>query len=223
MLNLFCGYDEREQIGFHVFTSSVIRRSTVPVALTPISNLSFKCGSNKFTVSRFAIPALMNFTGRAIFMDGSDMLMVSDIALYKKTLDDMTDAVAVVKHQYETKHSRKYIGTDMECRNEDYERKNWASMMMINCEHPSWRQMTMERIAEEKVIDLLQLKFLKDEEIAELDQSYNLLIDEDQDVGGAKLLHWTAGIPWFESYRTARGSEHWWREYKNAIYNKSIS
>jgi hypothetical protein len=213
MLNLFCGYDDREAIGYHVFCSSVISQSSVPVAFIPLSNLSFKCGSNKFTVSRFAIPALMNFTGKAIFMDASDMLMLKDIALYEKELNNLDVAVAVVKHQYKTRNSIKYIGTNMECENKDYERKNWASMMLIDCEHPAWKQMTIQKIANENVLDLLQFKFLCDFEIAELDQSFNVLADENQDMDGAKLLHWTAGIPYFDFYKNARGAEHWWAEH----------
>jgi len=213
MLNLFCGYDDREAIGYHVFCSSVISQSSVPVAFIPLSNLSFKCGSNKFTVSRFAIPALMNFTGKAIFMDASDMLMLKDIALYEKELNNLDAPVAVVKHQYKTSNSIKYIGTQMECENKDYERKNWASMMLINCEHPAWKQMTIQKIANENVLDLLQFKFLCDFEIAELDQSFNVLADENQDMDGAKLLHWTAGIPHFDFYKNARGAEHWWAEH----------
>jgi hypothetical protein len=212
MLNLFCGYDDREAVGYHVFCSSVISRSSIPVAFIPLSNLSFKCGSNKFTVSRFAIPALMNFTGKAIFMDASDMLMLKDISLYKKELDNLDAPVAVVKHEYKTINPVKYIGTEMECSNRDYDRKNWASMMLINCEHPAWRQMTMQKIADENILDLLQFKFLCDFEIASLDESFNVLVDENQNIDGAKLLHWTAGIPYFDSYKNARGSEQWWAE-----------
>jgi hypothetical protein len=203
MLNLFCGYDDREAIGYHVFCSSVISRSSIPVAFIP---------SNKFTVSRFAIPALMNFTGKAIFMDASDMLMLKDISLYKKELDNLDAPVAVVKHGYKTINPVKYVGTEMECSNQDYDRKNWASMMLINCEHPAWRQMTMQKIADENILDLLQFKFLCDFEIAELDESFNVLVDENQNIDGAKLLHWTAGIPYFDSYKNARGSEQWWAE-----------
>jgi hypothetical protein len=36
-------------------------------------------------------------------------------------------AVAVVKHDYKTKHRRKYIGTPLEADNADYPRKNWSS------------------------------------------------------------------------------------------------
>jgi hypothetical protein len=79
-IRLFCGYDSREAIGFHVFVHSVIERATRPVQIIPLSSMGLGKGSNAFTMSRFLVPYLSGFRGVAIFCDASDMLMLSDVA-----------------------------------------------------------------------------------------------------------------------------------------------
>jgi hypothetical protein len=141
VINLFCGWDKREADGFHVFTHSVITRATQPVSIVPIAGMGMQQGSNAFTLSRFMVPWLMGYQGHAIFCDASDMLMLGDIADLDALFDDRY-AVQVVKHpDYRTKHKTKYRGTDMECPNMDYNRKNWASVMLMNCEHPAWQNL----------------------------------------------------------------------------------
>ena len=119
MINLFCGYDYRESIGWHVFVASVLARTSRPVAIYRLDSCGLPQGSNAFSLSRFMVPALMEFHGRAIFADGADMLMQADIAELD-ALFDATKAVQVVKQgQYRTRHKIKYIGTSMQCPNVD--------------------------------------------------------------------------------------------------------
>lgn len=208
MIHLFCGYDKREAIGFHVFAQSVIDRASVPVALIPLAAMGLPHGSNAFTMSRFLIPHLMSFKGHAIFADASDMLMLGDVAELD-ALFDPSFAVQVVKHpNYQTRHKIKYLGTEMECPNVDYDRKNWASVMLINCEHPGWFGFLPESMPA-NALPLLQFKFFKDEEIGDISGEWNRLVDEGHYVAGAKVLHWTAGVPGLPEYRNAPASENW--------------
>ena len=105
----------------------------------------------------------------------------------------------VVKHEYMTKHHRKYVGTKMEAYNEDYPRKQWASVMLFSCGHPEWRKFTPEYVANQKKIDLLQFKDIT--RIGSLPREWNHLADEDGDYEQAKIVHWTAGSPGFKHYR----------------------
>jgi hypothetical protein len=214
-VHLFCGYDEREATGYHTFCASVLRRSSKPLSFLPLAAMGLPEGSNSFTVSRFLVPYLMGFKGRAIFCDASDMLMLADIA----DLDALFDpkyAVQVVKHDdYTSQHERKYIGTDMECDQSNYPRKNWASLMLINCEHSAWFAMTPKMLSMAEPIDLLQFKFFEDKEIGALPTEWNVLIDEGQERAGAKILHWTAGLPTFKHYRNARASKDWFAEFES--------
>lgn len=204
MIRLFCGYDDREAVGFHVFVQSVIHRASVPVSITPLASMGLPVGSNNFTLSRFLVPYLMGYTGHAIFADSSDMLMLGDVA----ELDSLFDpqfSVQVVKHpNYQTRHPKKYVGTPMECANRDYARKNWASLMIVNCAHPDWRGVDPKR---ENPLDLLQLNHCAN--IGDLPSEWNRLVDEGQSPDGAKIMHWTAGIPSFGHYKDAPGAEAW--------------
>lgn len=148
----------------------------------------------------------MGFDGRAIFADASDMLMLSDIAELD-SMFDKTFAVQVVKHNYKTRHKLKYVGTDMQCPNRDYDRKNWASVMLINCGHESWKVATPENIASKPALDWLQFKHI--DSIGEIPAEWNCLVDEGQNSDGAKLLHWTAGIPCFPMYANAPRAKDW--------------
>jgi len=212
VINLFCGYEAREALGFHVFVSSVLARASLPVRFVPLASQGLPEGSNAFTVSRFLVPYLMGFSGRAIFADASDMLMLGDIAELDALFDDRF-AVQVVKHPtYRTRHPRKYVGTPLETINTDYPRKNWASLMLINCAHPAWGDDTPEQLRALGALPCLQLSGLNDHEIGALPDCWNRLADEDHPVEGAKLLHWTAGIPGFEAYRDAPGADLWHAE-----------
>jgi hypothetical protein len=173
-------------------------------------------GSNEFTFSRFLVPWLMGFKGHAIFCDAADMLMLGDIA----ELDSMFDptyAVQVVKRpNYQTKHRIKYVGTTMQCPNLSYARKNWASVMIMNCEHPYWRPIDPQTLASVAGLSLLQFGGLRLEdkgnekrEVGELPSEWNAIVDEGDSVEGAKLLHWTAGIPAFQHYASAPGADIW--------------
>lgn len=208
MVNLFCGYDPRESIGFHVFVSSVIERASVPVRIVPMTGMGLRQGSNAFTLSRFLVAEMMGFHGRAIFADASDMLCLDDIA----KLDAMFDsryAVQVVKRvDYTSRHQRKYIGTPMECEQSNYSRKNWASLMLINCAHQSWWTIRKDTIESYSPLDLLQLRFCESE-IGHLPYKWNVLADEGDPTEGASLLHFTAGIPAFDHYADSPGADLW--------------
>lgn len=212
-ISLFCGYDEREAAGFHVFASSVIRRASRPVKIIPLASMGLPSGSNSFTLSRFLVPALCNFKGRAIFVDACDMMCLGDIAELDALFDNRF-AVQVVKHaDYDSLHKRKYIGTEMECAQTNYSRKNWASVMAINCAHSAWFGWTPQAIEFKAPMQLLQFQDVLDTEIGELPKEWNCLVDEGQPMEGAKILHWTAGLPSFRHYRNARASRDWFDEF----------
>ena len=208
MIKLFCGYDPREAVGFHTFVASAIAHTSAPLAITPLGGRGLPEGSNAFTTSRFLVPWLSFHEGWAVFADACDMLLLADLRELLLHVDP-SKAVLVVKHAYRTRNPRKYLGTGMECDNLDYERKNWASLMLINCAHRAWARLTPESIGSARPIDLLQLRHLDDADIGELPDEWNRIVDEGQPVEGAKLLHWTAGIPAFPLYRNAPGAEHW--------------
>lgn len=217
MIHLFCGYDPREAIGWHVFVASVLNRASVPVAIHRLDACGLPQGSNAFMLSRFLVPYLMGFKGRAIFADAADMLMLADVAELD-ALADNTQALQCVHHHYKTRHARKYIGTRMEADNRDYPRKNWASLMLINCEHEIWSRIGPHHLHRVPAMDMLQLIGpVKANAVGALPDRWNRLVDEGQPVEGAALLHWTAGIPAFPHYRNAPGAAAWRAEHSRMM------
>ena len=217
MINLYAGHDPREEIGFHVFVSSVLEHATKPLAIHALSSRCMPVGSTSFTYSRFLGPWLQNYTGHAIFCDASDMLMLDDVATLDALFDDRY-AVQVVKHApYKTRHPIKFRGTSMQCPNRDYARKQWGSVMIMNAEHRFWRALTPETLASRAGIKLLQFDGLADEAIGALPDKWNRIVDEDQPVEGAALCHWTAGIACFPAYRDTPGADLWRAQYARML------
>lgn len=214
MIPVYIGFDPREEAGSHVFSSSLIHNASRPVSIIPLHLDLFSAfygagqrdGTNSFIYTRFLIPFLQDFKGWALFVDGADMLMKGDISELW-ALRDHYKAVQVVKHSYTTKHPRKYVGTKMEAPNEDYTCKNWSSVMLINCGHFQWREMTPEKVAKMSGADLHRFNWMPSELVGNLPMEWNWIADELGPNPEAKLIHWTAGTPAFPHYKDSPHAE----------------
>ena len=213
MIPIFIGYDYREAIAYHVCANSIIRHSSKPVSFTPLALRNLQDyqekhtdGSNQFIYSRFLVPHLMGYKGWAIFMDG-DMLVRDDINKLWE-LRDETKAVQVVKHDYKTKMSEKYLGS----KNENYPRKNWSSVILWNCGHPANAAVTPEFIQNATGAQVHRFTWLSDDLIGSLPIEWNWLPDEFGANADAKLLHYTLGTPSFHDFATTPMGDEWHRE-----------
>ena len=216
---IFVGYDPREAVAFHVCVNSIIRHSSVPVSITPLALTNIqdyreghKDASNQFVYSRFLIPHLCNNKGWALFIDG-DMIVKSDI----KELFDLIEpdkAVMVVKHNYKTRASQKYLNS----KNQDYPRKNWSSVVLWNCESCLNRSLKPEFIEKASGSDLHRFSWLPDERIGELPLEWNWLPQEFGIWDRAKLIHYTLGTPCFKEYANDMMAEDWHNELKLTNY-----
>jgi hypothetical protein len=221
MVNLYVGYDPRESVAYHVFCQSVIDTSSVPVKFTPLHREMLqgfdgqRDGTNAFIFSRYLIPSLQRFEGWAIFADG-DMLFRRDIADLM-ALRDERYAVQVVKHHYKTRHPRKYIGSPLENDNKDYERKNWSSVVLWNCGHPSNRLLTREFVEDAGAIFLHRFQWLRDEEIGDLPVTWNWLVGEYPH-DAAHLAHYTLGVPGLSHYRNCDHAAEWYETLHRVLH-----
>jgi len=213
MIPIFIGYDPREAVAYHVCTNSIIRRASQPVSVNPLAlrNLGFYVekhtdGSNHFIYSRFLVPYLTGYRGWAIFMDG-DMLLREDISELWE-LRDPTKAVMVVKHDYQTRMTEKYLGS----KNENYPRKNWSSVVLWNCEHPANQALTADFVQSATGAQLHRFTWLDDSLIGALPIEWNWLPDEFGSNDKAKLLHFTLGTPCFHEFATVPMADEWHRE-----------
>ena len=221
LLNIFVGFDQKEAIAYHTFVQSIIEKSSIPISITPLAENNLDeyseehtDGTNKFTYSRFLVPYLMNFKGWAIFADG-DMVCLSDIKMLKNFFDPKM-AVSVVKHDYKTKHKKKYFGQ----KNEDYPRKNWSSMIIWNCEHPKNKILTPSFISQKEGPFLHRFKWLDDEEIGELPKTWNWLAIEYEERNELDLIHYTLGTPCFKDYSNTALSKFWKKSFNNLLTGK---
>lgn len=167
-------------------------------------------GSNAFIYSRFLVPHLMDYKGWAIFADG-DMLCRADISELWDMRDD-EKAVMVAKHNYTSKHKRKYIGTSMETHNMNYPRKNWSSVILWNCAHPSNRTLTPEYVMASTGSKLHRFDHLEDSEIGDIPLEWNWLAEE-YEPKDAKLIHYTLGAPVFKEYGKSLYAEEWFKAF----------
>lgn len=208
MIRLFTGFDQREAAGWHAFTQSVIERTSVPVAITPLNIIGAqRDGSNAFTYTRFLIPEMCNYAGFAIYADGADMIALGDLAELWE-MHSKNYAVQVVKHDYKTKHPRKYLGTEMEVGNGDYPRKNWSSLVLWNCGHQAHFD-NRENLRSAAGSYLHRFSWLKDSEIGELPAVWNWIPEEQGANTEAKILHFSIGIPGIRAHRNAPHAQEW--------------
>ena len=214
MINLFVGFDPREAVAYHVFCNSIIQNTSVPVQITPLVlsqlkefNETHDDRSNDFVYSRFLTPYLSDFKGWTIFADG-DMICQGDL----KELIDMADpskAVMVVKHDYQTKATQKYLGNI----NENYPRKNWSSVILWNCDHPKHKILTPDFVSKQTGKFLHRFSWLDDQDIGELPLEWNWLASEYRVNREAKLIHFTLGTPCFKDYKNSDMADIWYHYY----------
>jgi lipopolysaccharide biosynthesis glycosyltransferase len=216
---VFVGYDPREAVAYHTCANSIIRHASRPVAIIPLALNLFEDyeethtdGSNHFIYSRFLVPHLMEYSGHAIFIDG-DMIVRSDIVeLWEQR--DVTKDVQIVKHDYRTRMTEKYLGA----KNEDYPRKNWSSVILWNCNSFPNRRLTPDFVQQSTGSFLHRFTWLDDERIGELPREWNWLPDEYGPNPDAKLLHYTLGTPCFHEFATTPMADEWHREHLLADY-----
>ncbi len=223
MYNIFVGYDTREDISYQVCEYQ-IKKITPSCEVTPLilNDLKSKdlywrdedkLGSTEFTFSRFLIPEITNFNGWALFCD-CDILFLEDL----KNLFDLCDdkyAVMCVQHDYTPKPGIKMDGKEQTI----YPRKNWSSLVLWNCGHPSNKTVTKEFVNDPKTTGkvLHRFSWLKDEEIGSISHEWNWLAGwyKEPEDGKPKAVHYTEGGPWFKDYRNCEYSELW----KQALHN----
>jgi len=148
-----------------------------------------------------------------VFMD-CDMILTTDI---KELFDQADDKYAVmcVQHDYTPKEGMKMDGQKQTV----YPRKNWSSVVLFNCAHPSNARLTQDMVNDPELNGAYFHRFswLKDEEIGELDHTWNYLVGVYDDIETPKLIHYTEGGPWFENYRDCEFNELWKKELQDMM------
>lgn len=221
MIRVFIGYDAQETIAFHVAAHSILRHASQPVLVSglmlrqlPMWRARDAKQSTDFAFSRFLVPSLCDFEGRAIFMD-CDMLCRADIVELWDALPAGA-AVAVVKHRYTPRSEAKFLDHDQTL----YARKNWSSVMVFNNAH--CQALTSRYVNEASGLELHQFRWLQDKEIAELPAEWNHLVGEYAPNPAAKLVHFTLGTPCFPKYRFCEFATEWFAERDRMLHHERV-
>ncbi len=216
MIPVFIGYDNKIKIAYHVLAESILNNSTSPVKITPINltNLQtiFKrkqdpLASTEFSFTRFLVPYLMNYKGWAIFMD-SDMLLLSDITNLWNLRNEKY-AIQVCKHDYTPKSINKFLGNNQTI----YAKKNWSSLMLMNCSQCT--TLTPNYVNTASGLDLHQFKWTHENLIGELPLEWNWLVGEYPYKEEIYNIHFTEGGPYFKEYKNTKYANEWFKVYNN--------
>jgi lipopolysaccharide biosynthesis glycosyltransferase len=225
VIPIWIGYDTRERVAYHVLAESIINRSSESVAISPVGNvvtphrywwrLSGQHDSTQFSNARFIVPALMNYEGWAIFMD-CDMVCLGDIDDLWSQRDDKY-AVMCVKHRHVPTETTKFLGAEQSV----YNKKNWSSLMLLNCGHPSAKRLTPEYVNNASGLDLHRFEWCDESEIGAISGLWNVLVaqghqhPEPVTEPDIKLLHYTLGGPWHG--HLPDGTELWMDAFRQML------
>lgn len=189
---VFIGWDHRQAVAYNVLHHSIISRASRPVSIAPLKLDTLpvtRTGLTPFTFSRFLVPWLCRFRGRAVFMD-ADMLVLGDICeLFD--LFDSKNAVQVVQLQ---------------------ERFEWGSMMLFNCCHKDNKKLTPDFV---ETTDVSLHKIGWTEKIGFLPSEWNHTVLYDEPRPDAKLVHFTGGIPLHPETKGCEYTEQWGQEARD--------
>jgi hypothetical protein len=222
VVKIFIGYDPAEAVAYNVLQHSILRNSSLPVQIAPLAKHHLgsihkrprdPLQSNDFSFTRFLVPYLCDYKGWAIFMD-CDMLLVDDIAKLW-ALRDPQYSVRCVKHKHVPREKKKYLGTIQT----QYERKNWSSVMLMNCQ--ANQQLSPEYVDVASGLDLHQFKWVPDDRcIGDLPLRWNYLVDYylDLDISRISNLHFTEGGPYFAEYADCPFAFEWWEAYREMLH-----
>lgn len=175
------GFDNRQPVAFHVAMQSLLKHASVPVAVTPLVLETLpisRSGLTPFTWSRWLVPYLCGYQGKALFVD-ADTLFRADV---KELFEiEFSQPIACVPH------GRKF------------ER---ASVMLFNNEQ--CQQLTPDFV-QNTVIPIHKLEWLPTHDLS---KDWNHLVGYDQPNPEAKLAHFAQGLPCYQEHPSLWNSEH---------------
>ena len=183
VVRIFVGVDRSQMLGFEVLRYSVMRHSSLPVQVMSMLDLELPDPQDVrqgrrtgFSFSRFAIPRLAGYRGRALYVD-ADMQVFSDIReLWELPFDDAK--VVIQEDIPEDRQSVNKAGAPTR-------RIKQSSVMLLNCDALQW--------VPEEIIQGLDGKYTYEELL------YDLCILKEEDIHYRIPYRWNSLEYWDES------------------------
>ena len=211
---IYIGYEEREHRAFQVCEYSISRftKHSVPESINvlklrsqDIPEYSRNWGepqSTDFTFTRFWVPYLSEYKGYSMFVD-CDFLFLDNPNNMKHYINP-DNAVSVVQHPPYNPHTLEKMDHIVQHRSF---RKNWASLMIFNNEHPDNKKLTPDYLNNHRPgIDFHHLRWT--DKIGSIPLEWNCL-DGYYHMEQPKAIHYTDGGPWFKGYENTRYADIW--------------
>lgn len=217
VVRIFIGADRSQQVAVKVLEYSIKRNTNAKVEVIPMIDLNVPQPKDPrngqrtgFSYSRFCIPKLAGYSGKAIYMD-ADMQVFKDIS----ELWELPFCGAKVLIQQEIKH----LDVNMGKENAPTKRVKQCAVMLLDCGRLDWDINSIMRDLNEGRYDYEQLMYelciLREEEIGySVPFEWNSLEYFDEDT---RLTHYTdmGTQPWV-STRNPLG-EIWFSEVRRMI------
>lgn len=223
-LPVFIGFDDREAVAADVCRHSLLRHSSIPLHVQflrmealqyaglyrrtytvesgqMVDDIDERPFSTKFSFTRFLVPALMQYSGWAIFVD-ADFLFCADIAELVPMLDDSFALMCTQQH-YVPREKRKMDG----CAQAAYAKKCWSALMAFNCGHRENKRLTVDAVNARPGSWLHQFQWLDPDDVGPLPPAWNWI--DGLTSGAPKAIHYTAGGPWFRDYEHCARAQEW--------------
>ena len=233
---VFLGWDSSQMIAWNVAAFSLQRHASVRCDVRRIAmpelraqglyrrptghtdhgywdEISAAPMSTGHAIARFLVPALCNYDGWALFADG-DVLFRADVAgLF--ALADPDYAVQVVQHRHDPRELVKMTGQAQTT----YARKNWSSVILFNCGHPSNRSLTVDLVNALPGRDLHRFCWLQDSLVGALPAEWNVLVGSPDLHDNPAIVHFTEGLPDMPGYEHVPYSDQWYAIAKACGYH----
>lgn len=158
--------------------------------------------STEHANSRFLVPTLAE-TGWALFTDCDIIARRPITGILEQAI--LKYAVMVVKHDYAPTQATKMNGQLQQL----YARKNWSSVMLFNCDHPSNKRLTVDMVNTLPGRDLHRFCWLEDHEIGQLSPDWNWLVGHSDPAVTPSIVHYTEGLPSMAGYEDCAFAEEW--------------
>ena len=225
IIRVFIGHDSKAPHHTEVCKQSILRHATKPVLIETLDQDALRRASlyrrwfyrdsddalvdgadgrpfsSEFAFTRFMIPALMQWKGSAIFCD-SDFMFRDDINKLWHEHDERY-AVQVAQQKYISKAKTKKTGVPQQ----NYNRKNWSSLILWNCGHQANRELTTHVVNTFPGSYLHGFGWLRAGEIGTIRHGWNWI--EGTTSSSASAVHFTLGTPDLEAYRNMKFADEW--------------